>query len=240
MRKLLAAVLVIIIAVSNVYSAGLLAAKGSYRSRLAQFSLLRTIFYLHDDGDARADYLGDRYQQILLEINAMDGGEIRNEAISDLAGRMTAVTGKQVAIYYSTPIPRQETLTSADITRLEREYRRAIVPVGSAYVHVLVLPQKTDESEVLGMTVREDGLVLFADTVERFAADSPATVPAYEASTLLHEFGHQIGLDHNDEPDCLMNARAEQGGQPRYAAQDVVTDFCPFEKQQITRLRQGL
>ena len=66
-----------------------------------------------------------------------------------------------------------------------------------------------------------------------FTRENPDILPYYEESTALHEFGHQLGLPHNAEPNCLMNEHADEARALREKTSDVITDFCAFELRQI-------
>jgi len=46
----------------------------------------------------------------------------------------------------------------------------------------------------------------------------------------LHEFGHQLGLGHNDRENCLMTAKAESNGEAQWNPRLVLTDFFDYEK----------
>jgi predicted Zn-dependent protease len=53
-------------------------------------------------------------------------------------------------------------------------------------------------------------------------------------SLLLHEFGHQLGLDHNSTQGCLMNAQTEFSDRGKLLEE--IDDFCDHEKNQIKNM----
>jgi peptidase M54-like protein len=206
-----------------------------YRAALASRPLPRQFFGLHETGDAKGDYLGPRYQSILVEIDSMAGSNPAPAVMAELADKIQEATGKPTSLYFSDgDIPDQDTaLANADIDRLTAAYRNNRSQGNTAVVYLLVLNAPPDDPTLLGTTHREDEIVLFTKALRDFTADSTSTYNNYELSTVLHEFGHLLGLSHNEQPGCLMNARAEADHVPKYSAADVVTDFCDYERQLI-------
>jgi len=46
-----------------------------------------------------------------------------------------------------------------------------------------------------------------------------------EKSTLLHEWGHLLGMEHNTIPNCIMSALVEVSNSVRIAYQ-INTEYC--------------
>jgi hypothetical protein len=58
---------------------------------------------------------------------------------------------------------------------------------------------------------------------------------------MLHEFGHQLGLEHNDQADCIMNERIEKpSGAGEFFGQFNQTGFCDLELEQIGQIKAAL
>lgn len=204
------------------------------RSRFASLSFLRHILDLHYDGDARADYLEKHYQRILLEVDVMDSLEMSLEAIDLLRDRIHNITGKPVAYIVSdTHIPYERELTSENLKKIVSGYRTYQSNGDTATIYLLYASRWHDKTSFLGMTYQEYGIVLFGDELQSFTRENSSLLPKYEASTALHEFGHQLGLPHNTEPNCLMNEQADEAQVVVENSADVLTDFCDFEKQMI-------
>jgi predicted Zn-dependent protease len=194
---------------------------------------LREILGLHYIGDARFDYLGNSNSSILIEVDQMEGLEIPQKALDLLAQKIQAITGKPVDYFLSNPyIPFQEQVSDEEVQTIVKHYEGK----GSkarAHLYLLYLNQYQDETNLLGSTYQEDTIILYGKDLKDFTKTSPDTFVNYFESTALHEFGHQLGLEHNDEPGCLMSARAEHGYYVQESASDVIVDFCPYEKEQI-------
>ena len=65
----------------------------------------------------------------------------------------------------------------------------------------------------------------------------------YLLSSLLHEFGNQIGMQETatGTPDCIMNLHAGINGEPVEAFGGTEPqDFCPAEQQEINNIKLQL
>ena len=189
-----------------------------WRPRLAQYPILRHLLGLHWDGDARADYLGDKYEKIFVEVDLADGQTVELAALDLLKEKMSAATGKPVSYLIS------------DRTAPRRNYRNES---DTAAVYLRILDRDPESPDTLGKTFEEYGIILYGRRLREFTDSAPATLNSYIASTALHEFGHLLGLPHNDRPGCLMNEHAEEGDVAWQRAQDVIIDFCEYEKELI-------
>lgn len=241
-RFLIGLVLIIFISAMLVFIMGRLLAQGSdtnifnahYRATVARYPFARSIFALHETGDAKSDYLGPRYPNIQIEVDSMAGFSPQPEVLYQLAELIKGVTGKPVTINFSNEdIPARPLSATTDIDQVINAYRNNHSGGNTAVVYLLVLNVPPGDPTLLGMTHHEDEIILFTKALQDFTADSPSTFANYELSTALHEFGHLLGLPHNEQAGCLMNAQAETDHVPRFNAADVVTDFCGYEKQLI-------
>lgn len=204
------------------------------RDNFAAQPFFRRILSLHFDGDAKADYLGERYEKILIEVDVMDSLSVSAATLEFLANRIAQAAGKQVSYLISDgKVPYQEFVNGDKLRELVGRYRNHKTNQDRSVLYVLYAAEFENEPDRLGSTFDEYGIVLYTKALERFTRNSPATLSNYEASTALHEFGHQIGLSHNRERGCLMNEHAEEAHVAAQNPEDVIIDFCEFEKDQI-------
>ncbi len=206
----------------------------TWRPRLDHSVTLRNIFGLHDDGDARYDYLGSRYKNIVLEVDSMEQLLPDKEVLQELAAKIQKVTGKPTEYKLSDiDLPQEFSNGDQTLVRSAASYQNYRSGGDTAYVYLLVLSQEPGSQLLIGKTLNEDGIILYESALKEFTANHPNTQPNYELSTALHEFGHQLGLAHNDKPGCLMSSHAESGDQAKSDPYLVLTDFCEFEVGQI-------
>lgn len=206
----------------------------AWRERFAAYPWMRAALGLHFDGDARADYLGARYQKILIEVDEMSGEEVSPAVLDLLVQKVTLATGKPASYIFSDrSLPSEEKLDRSAIAKIVSRYRNYRSGNGAAALYLLYGSRDALDDNSLGTTYDEYGMVLFGDRLDEFVGQNSRTEDAYVASTALHEFGHQIGLPHNSEPGCLMNESVEQADMAWQRPRDVITDFCDYEKSLI-------
>ena len=197
------------------------------RHKFARYPIARQILGLHFDGDAKADYLANRYQNITIKIISMNGLGISEETAKVFSKRVENVTGKKTKYLF------YPSIAYKPLVGME-ELRKSLGAMGSsrdAALYVFVVSQDAD-SEILGSTVLENGMVLFKNSLaNNMRMDSEKNIDSYVASLLLHEFGHQIGLGHNLASGCLMNEKTEFSDGGRLL--EKIDDFCEFEKKQV-------
>ena len=209
-----------------------------WRYRFARYTWLRAVFGLHFDGDARADYLSPRYSEIIVEVDAQTGMLPVASVLRSFAERASMVTGKKVTLHYSdTSIPYTNSVSITEVDNIAKQYKHNLVPSSTAYLYVLFLSQSAANSNELATTHSEQSLLIYSDALSEFTQASPATLPNYIVGTLVHEFGHQLGLPHNSEQGCLMNEHAELSKTAKADPSQVNTDYCAYEKSLIQSMK---
>lgn len=198
------------------------------RSRISAWPFARKIMAFHFDGDAKADYLGSRYNTIELEVDAFEGYSIPEEGLNSVVAAIEQVTGKEVFVRHSDyRIPNNGPATWEELKTIVTE-KRSPADRRNASLYLLLASSKGQAATNIGETFGEDGIIIYVDGLKSFLSGNPELFQAYFASTVLHEFGHQLGLSHNDKPGCLMNPEVE-GGASWETPEDVISRFCPYE-----------
>ncbi|HLC44984.1 MAG: hypothetical protein A2722_00820 [Candidatus Doudnabacteria bacterium RIFCSPHIGHO2_01_FULL_50_11] len=206
------------------------------RPHLASSPALRTILGLHFDGDARSDYLGTRSVKIIVEIDAESGLTLFPQAEQELVYAMHATTGKEIEIVHSSELtPTPGGYSDNIVVELAEQHQRYHSTHDAAVFYILVLSRSSGDEPIVGRTVQEDAAVIYEDPLSHLPGAQQALA---QASTLLHEFGHQLGLPHNDHPGCLMNPEAEAGDFG--TGGNLTTQFCAIEQQQLLVIKQTI
>ena len=201
-----------------------------YRVALAKNPLLRNLLALHFDGDGRFDYLGQTNKKLWIEIDAMAGLSIPQDSLDLLAKKIAGVTGEDVLFFDSDAnIPFQAAVGQDQVKQLVDRYKN-FQPTDGAYLYLLYLNSSSTDAQLLGSTYQEYGIVLYDQALKDLTQESPQTFSDYVQSTALHEFGHQLGLPHNKQANCLMNSLADTSAVMWQAPSDVLVDFCDYEK----------
>jgi predicted Zn-dependent protease len=203
------------------------------RPMLVKSELLRDLYGLHFDGDGKHDYLSEKTKKIILEIDQISSAGVDHRLAGKLAEQIEATTGKETTFILSdSDLMAHASYDQKTLRSLEKKSRDFQSNATEAVLYVLILDREGPESTIIGSTHREDGIIIYTQALSRFVAGKEESYDTYFLSTGLHEFGHQLGLAHNQQPGCLMSVNAEADQMPKESWQ-TVTDFCEYEKQLI-------
>ncbi len=209
------------------------------RYQLGKYEILRSLFSLHNDGDARAEYLLGG-NAIDIEVAQPDSDYLSSDTVQQFAAQVTAVTGRHTNIYSVDGVP-AGTLSDADIANIVRTDRRQFNP-GDPIIFVIYADDFSSSAQEVGKTVEEFGMVLSHSQLAGLTQGYPAALPQYQESTMLHEFGHQLGLDHNTQTGCIMNPAIENATAPALFSGSgyTPTAFCQYELDELAQIKAGL
>ncbi|TSD01921.1 MAG: hypothetical protein Athens071425_236 [Parcubacteria group bacterium Athens0714_25] len=240
MKKfLLVFVLLVIIILSSGYSLMKISAHGSennyfnrrIRIQISQYPMMRKILSLHYDGDARADYLGKKNDSILVKVIPMEGLYISDKIMEDFVSKIQETIEKPTHYQYSgEQLEYRQFSDFKDLSFQLDDVRRGDVS-REAVLYLFIANNRQDDPNQIGSTLQENGIVLFEGDLLANSGGKMEMFSRNIVGTLMHEFGHQIGLRHNEYFDCLMNPVQEFDG--REKLNDVTVDFCDWEKNAI-------
>lgn len=206
-----------------------------FRLKLAKNPVFRKVLTLQNDGDSRSDYLGSGKSKILIEVDAMQGINVDLGLVDRFANAVSNITGKNVNYLVSDVDMTNFEVDDSQIQTLADKYHNIEPDNNTAILYLMLLSKKQGEAKQIGSTYKDFGIVVYVGSVEDFTQSTSATYRNYLFSTTLHEFGHQIGLGHNEEAGCIMNPKAETNDIAQLDPDNVVTDFCHFEQKLIAQ-----
>lgn len=204
------------------------------RYKFARYPLLRGLLGLHFDGDAKADYLGSHYNSITIRVISMKELSVDGAILENLSEKIQKATRKPTKyVLWNIDMPFN---TSSNIGDLKAYPERETFSGSSkeANLYLLVANELKGQSDQIGSTVQENSIVLFEGSLLKYEHSNEEIFNRFVIGVLLHEFGHQIGLTHNDYPRCLMNPSVEFSSSNRLS--EVVDGFCEDEKEEMSRI----
>ncbi|MFH1597983.1 MAG: matrixin family metalloprotease [Patescibacteria group bacterium] len=216
------------------------------RGELAKSPTLRSLYALNWDGDAKSDYLSNRkFKKLVIEIESIQQCALYfadNQALADQINDLIqkpegveiilndSIDEDEIIFLESNPLDRA-------VSRLKARLQNHKTGGDTAFLHVLCLDYNRDASTTIGATYENTTVLLFYNRIKEVTEKNSAALPIYLKTTLLHEFGHQLGLPHLEDTGCMMAATVESPGNAIGALDQIPQSFCPASLNMIQTLR---
>ncbi len=209
------------------------------RFQLGKHPVARTILGLHNTGDARAEYLTGT-GPITIAWFAPEIENINKDVLNKFAVLVNKYTGRPAKVVYAGKMS-EDTVNLSGLNSFALGSQIQISPGGSKLLVFFTLDYTPRSGGELSTTYGESGLAISLNAHRSFLGDNGQYLDNYLLSSLLHEFGHQIGLVHNSDINCIMDLHAGIEGKPLESYGDSTPqDFCQQEKDQINAIKLKL
>jgi hypothetical protein len=106
-------------------------------------------------------------------------------------------------------------------------------------LNLVYLSSYHDYPSYVGLTLHRDTIFLFKQAMNE-TSNTPAETSAMEQSTIMHEWGHIIGLDHTELTDCIMSAQVEAFERGSGYKNNFLTQYCSDELYQFQQLKNSM
>ncbi len=205
----------------------------NYRETFARSPFLRGIFHLRYDGDAKSDYFDvKKFPHLRIIVDRYEGCAVPLDVMTIVGSEIQRITGRSEAVQFvqnNTFTAMQGSYSKIDIRKLAQQMEKVHSHGDTAIAYLLCLNTYSDQPTNIGSTVNDDGMVVFFQTIKGISVEAPNNETPYLISTILHEFGHQLGLDHVQNDECIMATSAEVPGSSPADSVIIPSRYCPAE-----------
>jgi hypothetical protein len=208
-----------------------------WRASFSRSAFFRTILNLHRDGDGRSMYLAPTPPALAVVLHALPGKALDSTTKDKLQQVIAGVVKKSggVTVREGAGVAWSADAFTRDMIReVANQAAYQISAENTATLNIFLLNRFSDAPSNIGMTVREDGIVVFMDAISDLVGSNTVFSNSYIFSTVLHEFGHQVGLSHVESLNCIMQSTVES---PILGFSSTPTQYCPQELRLIEAQR---
>ena len=129
-------------------------------------------------------------------------------------------------------------LGDSELKNLEYRSRHYYNQDDTATLYIVCGGVSKDNPTYIGSTYRESTIVLFYNKMRQFSSGGRTFTKIIE-STILHELGHQLGLDHIDSEQCIMAPYVENLGEQN-RVEEIPVEFCRQSLDRLEEIRSSL
>lgn len=206
------------------------------RYELGKRGWLRTLLGLHKDGDAKLEYLFGQ-TPLVLEVVQTKTEPMPEDVLLNVKAKLEEYLERKIVIYNVDTIERG-IVSDAMISKIVSQNRRHRI-LGQPNIFVIFAEDFYGSEVEVAKTVQEYGMIISASKLRTLTANYPPAYSQYVESTILHEIGHQLGLSHNQRPECIMNVTVESPiGALAFDQAVTPTRFCPHELDELKAIKQ--
>lgn len=190
--------------------------------------LVRRLFFLNRVGDARYQLAQSK---LPLSVTMWyPPAQTNNPRLKEwLAAMVQQTVNQSITLTVKTfPQPVPVTISDQDLAQIIKSLPRQ----SSDEVYILYLPRLESAPTNAGQAINDKTIIIFTDTINSLS-EREAVRAVIEQSTLMHEWGHLVGLDHVNQEQCIMNEKVEVYGNRRFQGSNLPTEYCPEELYQL-------
>lgn len=199
--------------------------------------ITKNLFKLNRVGDNVFTYTNPQHKQITVEVDYQSDITLTPELDLWINNMINNTLGKKVEVIIDdknqlTPKPSYTDQELFHLTSSQSHYKST-----TPYLHIIYLSNSSEVPTNAGRVVNQDTIFMFANVLNSLSNKDDINL-MLEQSTLMHEYGHLLGIKHIDQENCIMSELVEVYGSSRYQGGNIPTEFCPETLYQLKKLTQ--
>ncbi len=187
---------------------------------------------LNVPGDARYLYLDPGNQSVSVKVVSVNSKKPNEEIDRWLREIIFETVNKNavVNIIQNVGYPKTRLLTNEDLN----EIRKNAISQDDGDLYLIYVCSYADKESSVGLVIHRDTIFIFRDAIEALS-ERGYVKEVLEKTTIMHEWGHLLGMDHIEDENCIMDESVEvYDSSPM--GKDLPTKYCWEELQRLKKL----
>jgi len=207
------------------------------KRQFIHYPILVQLAHLNQPGDFRYLYLNSSSSTINVNIVYAASVTPDPKAPDWIQQMINQTTGKDAHIFLSpTPLPNSyDFYSTADLNQICADL--ASTHPQSPFVNIVYLTTYADKPSYAGLVIHADTLFIFEQGLHSLTSSATQRT-RLEQSTLMHEWGHLLGLEHTDLTDCIMASSVDVYQGNSAWKNHIPTTYCWTELDQLNSIKQ--
>jgi hypothetical protein len=209
------------------------------KEEIVKYPALISFLNLNEPGDNKFLYLSPENQQIKVNIYSVNMAVANEKINSWITEIVSETTGKKVIVAGSRPVDykNEGSLNNEDLNNI----RKLVISESSTTSDlniIYVTSYYSDKPSSVGLVIHRDTIYIFKDALKKLS-EKGAVNSILEKTTIMHEWGHLLGVDHIYNDDCIMSEIVEVFDNPSIG-KSLPTVYCWEELEAIKQIKREI
>ena len=180
------------------------------------------ILNLDEPGDGRYVYSDPAIPSVSVSIYSVDNKPYNERITLWVEDIMHSTVNKKIGEFYEGDINYGKTELLTDES-LEEIYK-LIKSDSKSDLYIIFTGSYAEKPSSVGLVIKRDAIFIFNDAID-LLSEKGYVRDLLEKTTIMHEWGHLLGLEHINYSNCIMNEMAEVYDNPP-VGKNLPTKYC--------------
>ncbi len=208
------------------------------KAKVIKYPKLISLLDLNEPGDGRYLYISSDYPKIRVNIYTLNNnipdervGIWMGEIISESVGKEAVISAPMSLVYEN-----KNLFANEDLNGIRDQIAGSMNSL--ADLNLVYVSKYFEKPTSVGLVLHRDTIFLFKDALEDLS-EKGYVEDILEKTTIMHEWGHLLGVEHINSDYCIMSERVEvfDNSLPGKA---LPKEYCWEELEEIRKIKKEI